>query len=73
MKFRTSPVTAVIALRPGAEATEEALRDTASEHIARYKLPRAIVFVDHIVRAPSGKADYRWAKQTAEDKIGDGV
>ena len=27
--------------------------------------PRAIVFVDEIVRSPSGKADYRWARQVA--------
>ena len=27
--------------------------------------PRQIVFVDEIVRSPSGKADYRWAKQVA--------
>jgi fatty-acyl-CoA synthase len=66
-------VTAVVALRPGAEATEEALRETASEHVARYKLPRVIVFVEQIVRAPSGKADYRWAKQVAEETLGDGV
>jgi fatty-acyl-CoA synthase len=72
-------VTAVVALRPGEEVSEESLRETASAHIARYKLPRAIVFVDEILRAPSGKADYRWAKQTAEAhltknaKNGDGV
>ena len=39
----------------------------AARHIARYKLPKAIVFVDEIVRSPSGKADYRWARQVAAD------
>jgi fatty-acyl-CoA synthase len=34
----------------------------AEQHIARYKLPKAIIRVDDIVRSPSGKADYRWAK-----------
>jgi len=34
----------------------------AAKHIARYKLPKAFVFQDLIVRSPSGKADYRWAK-----------
>ena len=38
--------------------------------LARYKLPRAIVFVDEVVRAPSGKADYRWAKATAMERLG---
>ena len=36
------------------------------------KLPKAFVFVDQIVRSPSGKADYRWAKQVAEDAISEG-
>ncbi len=70
-------VTAVVALRPGTEASEEALREAASAHIARYKLPRAVVFVEQIVRAPSGKADYRWARHTAEahlkERSGEGV
>ena len=41
------------------------LLEVAARHIARYKLPKAIVFVDEIVRSPSGKADYRWARQVA--------
>jgi fatty-acyl-CoA synthase len=63
-------VTALVALRAGAHASEDELRDAASAHIARYKLPRAIVFVDQIERAPSGKADYRWAKQVATERLG---
>jgi 3-oxocholest-4-en-26-oate---CoA ligase len=58
-------VTALVALRPGTHPTDDELRATAARHIARYKLPRAFVVVDHIVRAPSGKPDYRWAKRTA--------
>ena len=35
-------------------------------HIARYKLPQErSSSCDEIVRSPSGKADYRWAKATA--------
>ena len=37
----------------------------AGKHIARYKLPKAFVFRDEIVRSPSGKADYRWASEQA--------
>jgi fatty-acyl-CoA synthase len=62
-------VTAIVRLCDGAVASEEALRHAAEAHIARYKLPRAFVFVDHIVRSPSGKADYRWAKQKAEQEL----
>ena len=65
-----SQVTALVALRPGAHASEAELRDTCAAHIARYKLPRAILFVDEVVRAPSGKADYRWAKQVAAERLG---
>lgn len=58
-------VVAVVQLRPGASVTEAELLAEAEKHIARYKLPKAFVFVDSIVRSPSGKADYRWAKQVA--------
>jgi len=58
-------VTALVKLREGKPADEESLRKTAAEHIAAYKLPKRFVFVDEMFRAPSGKADYRWAKQRA--------
>ena len=64
-------VTAVVALREGTRATEDELRAACEAHIARYKLPRAFVFVDEVVRAPSGKADYRWAKQIALERLGE--
>ena len=41
---------------------------TAAEHLARYKLPKAFVAVDQIVRSASGKPDYRWAKEMARAK-----
>ena len=50
---------------PGTSADEASLLAEAERHIARYKLPKAFVFVDEVVRSPSGKADYRWAKQIA--------
>ncbi len=58
-------VVAVVRLRSGATASAEDLLHEAERHIARYKLPKQIVFVDEVVRSPSGKADYRWAKQVA--------
>jgi fatty-acyl-CoA synthase len=63
-------VTAIVALREGTRSSEDELRSAAEAHIARYKLPRAFVFVDQILRSPSGKADYRWAKQKAEEELG---
>ena len=61
-----------MARRPGATVGEDELREAAAETIARYKLPKAFVFVDTITRAPSGKPDYRWAKSTALAALGGG-
>ena len=58
-------VTAVVQPRAGMQVDDAGLTAFASEHLARYKLPRALVVVDHIERSPSGKPDYRWAKATA--------
>jgi acyl-CoA synthetase (AMP-forming)/AMP-acid ligase II len=63
-------VTAVVMLRAGVTADEASLLDVCREHIARYKLPKAFVFVDRVLRAPSGKPDYRWARETAERELG---
>jgi fatty-acyl-CoA synthase len=63
-------VNAIVQLRPGTGTTADELRDFAAQRIARYKLPKAIVFVDHVVRSPSGKADYRWAKSRALEALG---
>jgi fatty-acyl-CoA synthase len=58
-------VVAVVQLRDGAAASEADLLAEAATHVARYKLPKAFCFVEHIVRSPAGKADYRWAKSVA--------
>jgi acyl-CoA synthetase (AMP-forming)/AMP-acid ligase II len=58
-------VVAVVRAREGYDVDEASILREAEKHIARYKLPKSIVFVDEIVRSPSGKADYRWAKQIA--------
>ncbi|AZM57134.1 acyl-CoA synthetase [Streptomyces sp. WAC 01529] len=61
-----SRVAAVIQLRPGAPALDlEAVQTHCRALLAGYKIPRAVVFTDHIQRSPSGKADYRWAKTVA--------
>jgi len=59
-------VVAVVQLRPGSNATPSDLLAEAGKHIARYKLPKQFVFRDQIQRSPSGKADYRWAKEQAD-------
>ena len=52
-------------LREGEAPDDAGIAKVAGEHIAAYKLPKEIVYVQQIQRSPSGKADYRWAKQTA--------
>ncbi|EFG74768.1 long-chain-fatty-acid--CoA ligase [Mycobacterium parascrofulaceum ATCC BAA-614] len=58
-------VVAVVALAEGARADAEELVAHAGRSLARYKLPKAIVFRAAIERSPSGKADYRWAREQA--------
>ena len=63
-----SQVTAVVELRAGHADRQPSLAELQEHcrlHIAGYKVPRAVVFVDDTVRSPSGKPDYRWAKETA--------
>jgi len=58
-------VVAVVALAGDARADAGELTAHASKTLARYKLPKAIVFRAAIERSPSGKADYRWARGQA--------
>ncbi|MFI5718683.1 aldehyde dehydrogenase family protein [Nocardia sp. NPDC051750] len=58
-------VVAVVELVEGASAGFDDLVAHAAESLARYKLPKAVVFCPAIVRSPAGKADYRWAREQA--------
>jgi 3-oxocholest-4-en-26-oate---CoA ligase len=58
-------VVAVIKPTPGTSPTEEGMRTLARTSLAGYKVPKQVVFVDKVVRSPSGKADYRWAAEVA--------
>lgn len=59
-------VVAIVALAAGAHAEADELVAHAAQSLARYKLPKAIVFRPVIQRSPAGKADYRWARAQAE-------
>lgn len=60
-------VAAIVELRNGeVRPSVEDLANHARATLAGYKVPRSVVVVDEIVRSPSGKADYRWARRTAE-------
>jgi len=64
-----SRVAAVIETRPGAAPALEDIQNHCRTRIAGYKLPRELHTVRQIERAPSGKPDYRWAKQVATGEI----
>ncbi|OMC03251.1 acyl-CoA synthetase [Mycobacterium sp. NS-7484] len=58
-------VVAVVSLVDGTAADADELIRHAESSIARYKLPKAVVFRPRIERSPAGKADYRWAREQA--------
>ncbi len=58
-------VCALVQFRDEQTATLDELADHCRGHIAGYKVPRSLVVVDEMVRSPSGKPDYRWAKELA--------
>ena len=58
-------VAAVVQVRPGHNLTLDDIGAHARKHISGYKVPRELHLVAEIVRQPSGKADYRWAKEVA--------
>jgi 3-oxocholest-4-en-26-oate---CoA ligase len=62
-------VAAIVQLRPGAngqaaDVGADELREHCRATIAGYKVPARIEFVPQVVRSPSGKADYPWARRT---------
>jgi acyl-CoA synthetase (AMP-forming)/AMP-acid ligase II len=58
-------VVAVVALADDATVGADEVIAHAAQSLARYKLPKAVVFRAVIERSPSGKADYRWAREQA--------
>ena len=48
-------VDAAVALKPGATITAEELLAFCREHLARFKVPKAVTFLDVLPRNPSGK------------------
>jgi 3-oxocholest-4-en-26-oate---CoA ligase len=58
-------VVAIVQRRAGSTVSDDTLLEEAAKHVARYKLPKAFVYVEKVLRSPAGKADYRWAKEQA--------
>jgi acyl-CoA synthetase (AMP-forming)/AMP-acid ligase II len=62
-----SRVVGVASLAPGASATFDAIIADARSRIASFKLPKQIVFVDRVPRAPNGKPDYPAARKRFDE------
>ena len=62
-------VAAVVSLKAEGAAESDLITHCHTK-LAGYKSPKHVLLVDHVQRAPNGKADYKWAKQTALDLLG---
>ncbi|MFF8536506.1 acyl-CoA synthetase [Streptomyces sp. NPDC015532] len=61
-----SHVAAVVQLRVGAPRPSlDDIQTHCRARLAGYKVPRQLVITHSIQRSPSGKADYRWAREVA--------
>ncbi len=67
-------VAAVVQPREGTRPTLASLDEFVRSEIAGYKVPRSLWLVDEVKRSPpAGKPDYRWAKDTTEERPADEV
>ena len=57
-------------LKPGAAAPEEDLKAYVKANLARYKVPREIVFLDELPRNATGKVLKRELKQLDVEESG---
>ena len=62
-------VVAVVSLEDSKQIDEDDLVNTTRQFIAGYKLPKKVIFVDEVQRAPNGKANYKWAKNVANKEF----
>ncbi len=62
-------VTGVVSLHEGSGVGSDELREFTRSKLAAYKLPKELFIVDLVQRAPNGKADYQWARETIEKKL----
>ena len=62
-------VVAVVSLEDSKEIDEDNLVNATRQFIAGYKLPKKVIFVDEVQRAPNGKANYKWAKNVANQEF----
>ena len=62
-------VVAIASLEENSALEEGELIDFTREQLSGYKLPKQILFVEEVMRAPNGKANYKWAKTEAQENL----
>ena len=62
-------IVAVVSQEADTTLSDQDLIDFSRDHLAGYKLPKQVVFVDQVRRANNGKADYKWAQRTADAQL----
>jgi len=59
----TNRVEAVVTLRVDPQSADlDAIRAHCRDHVAGYKVPKAVWVTDNLHRQPSGKPNYKWAR-----------
>ncbi len=62
-------VTGVASLRAESATDGEALRQFTRTKLAAFKVPKQLIVVDEVRRAPNGKPDYKWAREKIEEAL----
>ena len=63
-------VAAVVQAVPDSGVTEDEVVEHVRSHLARYKAPRHVIFVEDVNRAGNGKADPTALRALAEERLG---
>ncbi len=66
-------VVALVQPEPGRRIDTEALRQYGRDRLTGYKVPSEVIVIEKVVRSPSGKPDYPWARSIAESASGNGA
>lgn len=61
-RWGSEPV-AIVQVAAASAVTDEELLAECARHVARYKVPKEILRRREILRSPSGKAEYQWARR----------
>jgi acyl-CoA synthetase (AMP-forming)/AMP-acid ligase II len=59
-------VVALVQPRAGRRIDTELLRQYGRDRLTGYKVPSVVLVIDELLRSPSGKPDYPWARSVAE-------